>query len=134
MEGVKVVGIGGGEGRGNVGGICYVEVEEDRGDNRALGDTGMDDFRRGIGVLVGTESHPATQVAGQPSDDVRMKVGGGDFLEKEVDGDAVKCFGKVDGGNSCAAGREVLVEAIGNGGGKVEEGGGGGVEGFKAVL
>ena len=37
MEGVKVVGIGGGVGRGNVGGICYVEVEEDWGDNRALG-------------------------------------------------------------------------------------------------
>ena len=134
MEGVKVVGIGGGEGRGNVGGICYVEVEEDWGDNRALGDASVDNFRRGIGVLIGTESHPATQVAGQPSDDVGMKVGGGDFLEKEVDGDAVKCFGKVDGGNSCAAGREVLIEAIGNGGGKVEEGGGGGVEGFKAVL
>ena len=94
----------------------------------------MDDFRRGIGVLVGTESHPATQVAGQPSNDVGVKVGGGDFLEKEVDGNAVKCFGKVYGGNSCAAGREVLIEAIGNGGGKVEEGGGGGVEGFKSVL
>ena len=26
VEGVKVVGIGEGEGRGNVGGICYVEV------------------------------------------------------------------------------------------------------------
>ena len=60
-----------------------------------------------------------------------MKVGGGDFLEKEVDGNAVKCFGKVDGGNSCAAGGEVLIEAIGNGGGKVEEGGGGEWRGLK---
>jgi len=63
-----------------------------------------------------------------------MKVGGGDFLEKEVDRDTVKCFGKVNGGNSCSAGREVMIETIGNGGGKVEEGGGGGVEGFEAVL
>jgi len=71
--------------------------------------------------LVGAEGHPATQVAGQPSDDVWMEIGGGDFLEEEMDWDAVKGFGKVNGGYGCAAGREVLVETVSNGGGKIEE-------------
>jgi len=47
-----------------VGGICYVEIKEDRGYNRALGNTSVDNFRGGIGVFVGTEGHPTTQVAG----------------------------------------------------------------------
>jgi len=47
-----------------VGGVSYVKIKEDRGYNRALGDASVDDFRRGIDVFVGTEGHPATQVAG----------------------------------------------------------------------
>jgi hypothetical protein len=74
VEGVEVVGIGGGGGRGDVGGICYVEVEKDGGNNRALGDTSVDNSGGGVGILVGAEGHSATQVAGQPSDDVWMEV------------------------------------------------------------
>ncbi len=38
-----------------------------------------------------------------------------------MDGDAINGFGKVNGGNSGTTRRDVLVEAIGYGGGKVEE-------------
>jgi len=38
-----------------------------------------------------------------------------------VDGDAIKGFGKVNGGNGGATGGGILVEAIGYGGGKVDE-------------
>ena len=38
-----------------------------------------------------------------------------------MDGNAIKGFGEVNGGNSSTTGRGILVETIGNGGGKVEE-------------
>ena len=43
-----------------MGGICYVKIKEDRGYNRALGNTSVDNFRGEIGVIVGTVGHPAT--------------------------------------------------------------------------
>ncbi len=45
-------------------GICYEKVKEDRGYNRALGNTSVDNYMGGIGIFVGIEGHPATQVAG----------------------------------------------------------------------
>ena len=38
-----------------------------------------------------------------------------------MDWDAVKGFGKVNGSYGCAAGGEVLVETVSNGGGKIKE-------------
>ena len=46
------------------GGICYIKVEKNRRNNRALRNAGVDNFGRGIGVFVGTVGHPAMQVAG----------------------------------------------------------------------
>ncbi len=42
-------------------------------------------------------------------------------MKEQMDGDAIKGFGKVNGGNGSTTGRDILIEAIGYGCGKVEE-------------
>ena len=79
MEVIKIISIGRGSDRGEVGGISYIKVKKDWGDDRALGDASVDYTGFGVKVIVGTVGHPATQVAGQPSGDVVVDGGGGDF-------------------------------------------------------
>jgi hypothetical protein len=112
VEVVEIICIGVSGDRREVGGICYIEIEKDRRDNRALGDTSMDNSE--------AEGHPATQVTGQPSGDVVVEVGGGNLGNEQVDRDTVKCFGKVKGGYNSSGRRRVLVEAISYGSGNIK--------------
>ena len=60
MEVIKIISIGEGGDRLEVGGICYIEIKEDWGNNRALGNTCMDNSGFGITTIVGAVGHPAT--------------------------------------------------------------------------
>jgi hypothetical protein len=120
VEVVEIICIGVSGDRREVGGICYIEIEKDRRDNRALGDTSMDNSEFWVKTIVGAEGHPATQVTGQPSGDVVVEVGGGNLGNEQVDRDTVKCFGKVKGGYNSSGRRRVLVEAISYGSGNIK--------------
>ena len=60
MKVIKVISIGGGGYRMEVGGICYIEIEEDWGNNRALRNTSVDNAEFGVYIIVGAVDHPAT--------------------------------------------------------------------------
>ena len=42
-------------------------------------------------------------------------------MKEQMDGDAIKGFGEVNGGNGSTTGREILVKTISYGSGKVKE-------------
>ena len=63
MEVIKIISIGEGGDRLEVGGICYIEIKEDWGYNRALGNTCMDNSGFGITTIVGACSRPSCHVS-----------------------------------------------------------------------
>ena len=134
MKGGKIIGIGWRCCGGILGAVGDEEVEEDGGNDCPLGDTRMDFAEGGEGVVVGAGGHSTAEVTGEPADKIGVEGGIGDFGEEEVMGDAVEGFGEVDGCNQGPGGGSFLVEPDGYGGCDLEEGRGGGVEGFKAML
>jgi len=52
----------------------------------------------GEGVVVGAGGHSTAEVAGEPTDKIRMEEGVGDFAKEKVVRNAVKGFGEINCG------------------------------------
>jgi len=76
----------------------------------------------GEGVVVGAGGHSTAEVAGEPTDKIRMEEGVGDFAKEKVVRNAVEGFGEI---NCCCyspGGGSFLIETKGYWGGSLEEG------------
>jgi hypothetical protein len=82
----------------------------------------MDFMERGKGMIVGAGGHSTMEVAGEPTDKVRMEKGVGDFAEEKVVRNAVEGFGKIDCCWQGPGGGSFFIETNGYCGGELEEG------------
>ena len=94
----------------------------------------MDDARSGDEALVGDGGGTAADEAGKPSDEVGVKVGGGDGGEKESVIDCVKGLRQVNGGDDGAKRRFLFVEAGGDFVGERKKSGDAGATRGEAML
>ena len=108
----EVVGVGGGEGVGGLRELGDIEVEQEGGDHRALGDACVDGVGFGSGVVVPTDSCTTPEVRGQPSDGVVLHVGVVYVGEKCCVVHRVEGFGEIHCHGHGAAYGVVVVETF----------------------
>ena len=81
-----------------LGAVRDEKIEKDGRNDCPLGDTRMDYAEREQGVVVGAGGHSTAEVAGEPTDKIRMEEGVGDFAKEKVVRNAVEGFGKINCG------------------------------------